>query len=738
MEYYAHSRADEKGITYQTVSEHASGVAEKMVEFSKGFCDPNIARAIALLHDIGKYQESFQLRIKGKDISVPHAICGAKEWNKYSLPDAAAYIIAGHHAGLYDRGNDSSPYGLLFHLKNAETEDYSAYEKEINIPDIEHGLSTFDGAVSSCGETAWKEYAFWIRMMFSCLVDADFLDAEEFCSNGNVDRSIDTDFGNCLHTLKEHLEHLQAHSVTDTEKARLILLDQVLSHKDTDANFYYMNMPTGSGKTLASMYFALERAKKKGKKRIIYVIPYTSIIEQNAKIFKDLFGEENVLEHHCNFDYDSYEDTSLKEKMMRMSENWDAPIIVTTNVQFFESIYSNKTSKVRKLHNIANSMIIFDEAHMLPSGFFQPCLEAIKILTLRYGCEAVFLTATMPNFDEWLKTFKCDGIYTCDLIDDKSVFKSFKRSEIEDIGVISEEKLLQKVSEYKNALVVVNERKRAKSLYDMYSGKKYHLSTYMDHFDRARVIEQIRSSLAKNEGFCLVSTSLIEAGVDIDLDSVFREQAGLDNLLQTAGRCNRNGKKPISECKTYSFRFEEPSKNMNVKSYYTQETFERFEDVTSAQAIRFYFDKLYSDEKGKMSENDFIFAVSAEGGADLFAKSKRFKLENIYSKISYFNFAGYAEKFHLIDDHNKPLLIINSQNRETVEKLLEELKYAVSGRSIRRRLQKYIVSLRPYEFKELLDRGVIQTVSGIDCLANENYYDAETGICFEDTGDYIF
>lgn len=738
MEYYAHSREDENGTIYQTVSQHANGVAEKVVEFSKGFCQDHFAKAIALLHDIGKYQESFQLRIRGKDIAVPHAICGAKEWTKYFLPDAVAYIIAGHHAGLYDRGNDSSPYGLLFRLKHDETEDYSAYEKDISISENKGCIAPCGDAVSSYGETAWKEYAFWIRMMFSCLVDADFLDTEEFCSNGTVDRSVNADLDHCLKILRERLISLQKSSVTETEKARRILLEQVLSRKDVDANFYYMNMPTGSGKTLASMNFALERAIAKGKKRIIYVIPYTSIIEQNAKVFKDLFGEDIVLEHHCNFDHDSYDDTSTKEKMMRMSENWDAPIIVTTNVQFFESIYSNRTSRVRKLHNIANSILIFDEAHMLPSGFFQPCLEAVKILTSKYGCEAIFLTATMPDFDEWLKTFKCDGILTCDLIKDTSCFESFKRSAIENIGAVSEEALLERVAEYKNALVVVNERKRARSLYEMYSGKKYHLSTYMSHFDRARVIEQIKISLAKDEEFCLFSTSLIEAGVDLDFDSVFREQAGLDNLLQTAGRCNRNGKKAPSECKTHSFRFEDGSKTMAVKSYYTQETFERYEDVTSPQAIRFYFDKLYSDEKEKMSANDFLFATPSEGGADFSGKAKRFKLENVYSKLSYFNFAGYAEKFHLIDDHTKPLLIINSQNREYAEKLLEELKYSLYGKSIRRKLQKYIISLRPYEFNELSDHGVIQNISGIDCLMNENYYNTETGICFEDTEDYIF
>ena len=743
MAYYAHSKEINGEEIYQSILEHAEGVSQKMISFSDGFCEKSFAKSIALLHDIGKYQENFQQRIKGKNIQVSHAICGAREWQKFTLPDAAAYIIAGHHAGIPDRGNENAPSTLLYRLEHEESDSYGAYENELKslIPEGNH--IPYKGAVSSCNETAWKEYAFWIRMMFSCLVDADFLDTEAFCSQNKIERGMTADFESCLKILKEKLLLLQKDSVTDTEKARTALQNQVLSHKKENANFYYMNMPTGSGKTLTSMLFALERLITVKKKRIIYVIPYTSIIDQNAKVFKALFGNNCVLEHHCNFDYDTYENISTKEKALLASENWDAPIIITTNVQFFESIYSNRTSKLRKLHNLTDSILIFDEAHMLPSGYFQPCLEAIKILTTRYNCEAIFLTATMPDFDKWLKTFQCDGVTTCNLIEDTTSFEAFRRSKIENLGEIDSTFLLERVMEYQSALVVVNSRKTAKSLYDQYSGKKYHLSTYMNHYDRDRVIENIKNSLIRKEKFCLFSTSLIEAGVDLDFDAVFRESAGLDNLLQTAGRCNRNGQKDRSKCTTYSFSLENQSfqktiSDLKIKQYYTQKTFEQYEDIASPEAIRFYYDRLFADEKTKMNANNFLYAKQVGANSDYSRHAKMFKTDQIFGKISYYNFAGYADTFHLIDDHTKPLMIINAENRDETEKLLCSLKYAESGRHIYRKLQKYMISLRPYEWEILQKAGVIQKREGIDCLANENYYHPETGICFEDNTEYIF
>ena len=742
--FFAHSREIQDSKEYQTIKSHADGVAQLVCEFSNKWCEKDFAEAVSLLHDVGKYQPAFQERIRGEKVAVPHALCGAKEFSKYNLPDAAAYIIAGHHAGIPDRGT-------LKKRLEEETGNYEAYKEELNIPLMTKDIKPYKNAVSKKGETAWKEYAFWIRVMFSCLVDADFLDTEAFCSKEPKKRGIKTDFCTALRKLKDHLIELQNKSPAKDKlaqeilKARKELGDQILSHIQEDANVYYMNMPTGSGKTLSSMSFALERAIRTGKNRIIYVIPYTSIIDQNAKVFKNIFGNDFVLEHHCNFDYEVYEDESTREKMRRSTENWDSSIIVTTNVQFFESIYSNKTSKLRKLHNIADSIIVFDEIHMLPNGFFQPCLESIKILTMKYGCEAVFLTATMPDFNEWLEQFKCGGLRTCNLINDTSCFKAFERCKIENIGQVSEEVILEKALAAKSALVVVNKRKTAKKLYEKCPIKKYHLSTYMNHFDRDRVIDEVRKSLESGERFCLFSTSLIEAGVDLDFEMVFRELSGLDSLLQTSGRCNRNGERNPNECRTYSFEFEDYTIHGKNKKYSTREAFEYFDNVASADAISFYFNKLYEIEKEEMQKNDFLYAKpETEGLYTEYSKQARiFNTDRIFRShedkgVSHFNFAGYAKDFKLINEYNHTLLIIDKSNKKEIEDIFNELKYAASGRLVRRKLQKYTISIRHYEWEKLMEAGVIQTREGIECLANENYYNKETGICFEDISDYIF
>lgn len=747
IEFYAHSRERDGKTEYQTVKDHAIGVAELVKAFSEEWCDGTLAENLGLLHDIGKYQPSFQKRILGSELKVEHSNCGAKEWTAYCLPDAAPYLLAGHHAGLPDIGARSDPKEkptLRARLKR-NCEDYSVYKQEICLKLLSENTDLFRGSVQENGERGWKEYAFWTRMMFSCLADADFLDTETYCA-GEQPRGITADFEACARLLDEKFSALEKNAQTAVNRARQELRRQIMAHTQEKANIYYMNLPTGSGKTLASMRFALERALIAHKKHIIYVIPYTSIIEQNARVFKDIFGDNAVLEHHCNFDFLSQDNRgeggTTGEKLLRSAENWDASIIVTTNVRFFESIYSNRTSALRRLHNMADSILVFDEVHMFPSDYFQPCLEAIRLLTTRYGCEAIFLSATMPDFDNWLHTFKCDGLRTCNLIDDTSCYAAFERCRISDAGELSKETLLARAQEAQNALIVVNTRKSARELYAMYSGKKYHLSTYMTHYDRSKTIQAVQAALETGERFILFSTSLIEAGVDLDFDTVFREQAGLDNLLQTAGRCNRNGKKDSNACMAYSFRLEGENggKGQKVQRYYTGEVFAKFAKADAEEAIRWYFDKLFADQSRNMSAMDFLYAKGADGTQNVSLSAKYFAPDRVFSEkfMTEFNFAGYAQAFHLIDENSRSLVIVDSRNREEVNQLLIELGNGKSAMAIKRKLQKYTVSLRDHEWKKLMEAGAIALREGIALLANENYYHPDTGLSMEDTTEYYF
>lgn len=705
MKYYAHS-ADCPKENWQLLKTHLENTALKVKQFSNGYCGESLAENLGLLHDVGKFSLSFQQRLDGKNIKVEHSLAGAKELN-FGLMQ---YCIAGHHSGLMDIGtrSDSEEASTLFGRLKRKCEDYSAYKSEIAVPE----LSQED--ILKCKSMADdnKQAAFWTRFMFSCLTDADFLDTEEFY-DPSVCRGSYIDFKCCLDKIDRRLSSFAAD--TAVKQARSRLCAQAASHAYDKGNIFFLNMPTGSGKTLAGMKFALMRAIEQHKKHIIYVIPYTSIIEQNAAVFKGIFGNEGILEHHSNFNYDSIDDFSIKEKLKKAAENWDVSIVVTTNVRFFQSIYSNKSSDLRKMHNIADSIILFDDVHTLPSKFFKPCLEAIATLTKKYSCEAVFMSATMPDFNRWLTEFGCTGLDTVDLIQDKSDFDLFKTSTVTNLGAIDFDSIISRINSEKHCLVVVNKKSTALKVYRAIPGKKFHLSTYMTHFDRDRVIKQVREALASDEPFCLVSTSLIEAGVDLDFTSVYRELMGLDNLLQTAGRCNREGKRKSGSAYSFEFTGEEfavKSNEVKIRQGFTNEIFRRFENVNDTAAVTAYFNRLYQYGKGEMSQMDFANYITSTG----------------------FNFKSYAQDFKLIDDNSIALVILDKD--AAAQQLIKNAAFNPSA--AKRGLQKYTISLKKYEYDKLNDYGVIGSENGIEYLANANFYDVNTGIGFEDNTDYIY
>ncbi len=717
MRYFAHSKENSDEEQWQTIKAHSENVAELCAIFSERWCSREYAYDLGLLHDIGKYQSDFQYRIRGhNEIHVEHSICGALECERYLLP-FADYCVAGHHSGLPDIGTRVDPpdESTLIARKKRKMQDYSAYTKELTLYSVHE--SPWKIELSSNTVESKKQIAFWIRMMFSALVDADYLDTELFYC-GNNDRGLYADFDECIMRIEKKLSSF----VPDTfvKKARALLLSQILSRSTSKADLYLMNMPTGSGKTLASMYFALLQAKKFDLKRIIYVIPYTSIIEQNAHVFKELFGENAVLEHHCNFDSDLCEDAATAEKVLKAAENWDASIVVTTNVRFFESIYANKTSETRRLHNIAQSMIVFDEVQMFPLRFYRPCLEAVSILVKDYSCKAVFMSATMPDFSRWLSEFGGSRMQICDLIEDTSVFTAFERYRIADLKTISKERLVSSAQEHVSALIVVNKRKSAREVYNAVSGRKYHLSTYMTKKDRNRIIRNVKNDLMQGEKFVLVSTSLIEAGVDLDFSCVFRERTGIDSILQTAGRCNREGKRDRGTSIAYVFDFEESELRSNDKSteirrYLCSEIFEKYgiseKETIPNDAVREYFDRLFSYVRNDMNMFDFAAYITPFG----------------------FDFDRYAHDFKLIDDGGNDIVIVYPDDVEE-RSVFNEI---YDGKRKRRKLQNYAVSLRSYEWKELYEQGVISNKDGIFYLSDFGYYDPETGIKFENDDVYI-
>lgn len=716
---YAHS-ADGRN---QTVKEHLTGVAEKAASYSIDLMR-ECSYITGLAHDIGKYADAFQMRLEGSSIKYEHSSCGAIELGELAddellkaMTYMLQYCIAGHHTGLPDGGtpadradSDKSLHAKLKRRKYYEGDaDYSSYKDEIRLelPDYSE-LMTILGESENEAEMIEK-YAFFTRYLFSCLTDADYIDTEQFCSP-ETERGLHADFDEMLRIIDKKLSSFTVD--TPLKKARKELQEQALCSSRGISRISILDMPTGSGKTLCSMKIALKKAIDHKKKRIIYVIPYTSIIEQTAELFEELFGEcADIVQHHSNYCCDT-EDDPAAEKIKRSTENWDAPVIITTSVQFFQSLYHYKSSGLRKLHNIADSVIVFDEVHMLPEKYLQPCLRAIGYITEYLFSEVLFLSATMPDFSELLKKYSPDAV-SDELIKDKSSFAAFQKCRYSYIGHTDMENIAETADRYCSSLIIVNSKKTAMETYQLLPGSKYHLSAYMTPADRSETIKRIREDLAAGKKITVVSTSLVEAGVDLDFEAVFRQIAGLDSILQSGGRCNREGRLEYGDV----FIFETDEKlygDMKVRAGIVKAMIESNNDITSDECIKAYYKRLF------LYSDDIIDKNTIANGC------------NGFDSIP---FRTYAESFEFISEDTISVVIDNCN--ETAE-ILSELKYG--GRNARRKLQRYSVSLRLHgEFDNALKKGLIRdTGYGVYVLTNNDFYSKETGLNINYQPDYIF
>lgn len=721
MRYIAHKSEDGRE---QTVLEHLEETAKQAADFAVPDFQP-IAECLGRYHDIGKYSAEFQKRISGGGNKVEHSLAGAyeleklvKQKGKGVFPECLLeYCIAGHHSGLPDGGTktDRADEPTLQGRLNRTPCNFEAYKEEMSVelPD----MSAVSEQLNACRDRNERIelFAFFTRYAFSCLTDADFINTEGFF-NTQAERGISGDFEKALDLLNKKLAGFPKD--TKVRKARSQLLEQAVKNGVDTENISVLDMPTGSGKTLCSMKLALEKAVKHHKKRIIYVIPYTSIIEQTAEIFTDLFGDSLYpLQHHSNFDYetkaqdDSGSDLTA-EKLKRTCENWDAPLVITTSVQFFQSLYHYKGSRLRKLHNLADSVLIFDEIHLIPTENIQPCLRGIGYITKYLNSEAILLSATMPDYSKQIEKYIPD-IRVTEIIGDRTCFKDFENCTYEDLGGQSFESIVQMTEEFSSSLIVVNTRKSARSVYKMLNGKKFHLSTYMTPEHRSRTIAEIKNCLKKRERITVVSTSLIEAGVDLDFQAVFRELAGLDSILQSGGRCNREGYEACGRV----FVFEtdgKPSREISLRGNIAKGALAEYDDIRSPQCIESYYNSLFNFSEDMIKRNS-IARFEGKGGVN-------------YKSVS---FRKYAEQFKMIDEDTVPIVIDNS---EAVHSLVQKLDFGEM--SVKRRLQKYSVSVSRYEFEDILKTGILkQTQSGVYVLTNASYYSEETGLDWQDSHD---
>lgn len=585
--YYAHSGTEENGDSWQSLEDHLNAVAATAEQFADKFDMGPYGRLLGLLHDAGKASSEFQQRLQGKASGVDHSTAGTKMAVR-DYGDAGrllAYLIAGHHGGIpsgiaqpdHAKPTANAAIGTpLEERLKRNIPDYSGFNElaatgQLTLPRPDE-LPSFFPLKHALPPRMLKEkqtllpgylayYAYFLgRMLYSSLVDADYLDTEAAMTPDSQLQRNSTAYATIeeLQTmLSAHMESLMTGAPsTAVNTLRRRIYDECLTASQLEPGLFSLTVPTGGGKTLSSVAFALSHAKKYGLERVILAIPFMSITSQTAQILKSIFGSNNVLEHHSSYDYSDLDEGNKIQQRLAV-QNWDAPIVVTTNVQLFESLYSNKPSKSRKVHNLAKSVIILDEAQTLPDHLLIASLAALEELTLRYKSTAVLCTATQPCLDEHWPF----GSHPREIITNQNGFKETFGSRVtyKMLGDIDYEELITKLCNHDQALCIVGTKGAASRIYEdvvaqaaeegkvedvdkAHQSGYFHLSAYMVPAHRQHLINVIKERLRDGLPCIVISTQLIEAGVDVDFPAVYRELAGLESIVQAGGRCNREGK----------------------------------------------------------------------------------------------------------------------------------------------------------------------------------------------------
>ena len=693
------SHIDNSGAI-QSNDEHQRGVAQRAENFAAEFGMGDCGRLMGLLHDKGKEQKEWQKYIQGKINTGPnHAYVGAIIAQR-QYPQIAPLIaqpIAGHHRGLYD---------------------YCDYIEEIKreLPKDVMIEAAIPYKFPKLSKMEQYDLHHLVRMLFSCLVDADSLDTEAFMNPDQAkQRGSHTSMQELLVTFEKHLEGLKSNAPdTEVNHIRNYVQEQCVRDSQGEVGFYSLTVPTGGGKTMASVLWALHHAVRNNLHRIIIAIPYTSIIVQTAATLKRIFGEENVLEHHSNVNPEDIKDKELHERLQLATENWDYPIIVTTNVQLFESLFSNKRSVCRKLHNIAKSVIILDEVQTLPLGFYRPIVHTLDTLKRVFGSSILFTTASQPILSGRIEgtnpMVSFDALQSVHEIipQEAQLHDKLRRVELQFMdGAKSYDEIAEELAKHPKVLCIVNTRRDAKELFERLpkDGICLHLSRMMCPAHVSATIEQIKDALTNlgNQPIRIIATQLIEAGVDIDFPVVFRQEAGLDSILQAAGRCNREGKYGI--CSTYVFSL--GKEHQLPPGFITQTNNARIgmgkqHDWFSPEAMTSYFKQLHA-RIGNFDEK---------------------QIQKLLYKPEC-EFEEAAHQFHLIDDQAVSVIINWNESIDFYQQLITQ------GPSylLMKKLAQYSVNIRERDFNKLQSIGAIdEPFENIYVITNPCFYQSDTGL----------
>jgi CRISPR-associated endonuclease/helicase Cas3 len=726
--YYAHTGNRPDGQDWQTLKDHLTSVAQLAHTRAQAFGAADWAHLVGLLHDLGKYSQEFQQRLHGSNERADHATAGAKVVVDHiveimgpqflPLGKLLAFAIAGHHTGLangidegLERSNLKQRLSLEFGKNLPALDELWRLEielpKTLQTPALKPHLP--QGKYTNFG------LMFFARMLFSCLIDADRIDTENHARYTDGKEPLKNDFPKIAilqAQLGKHLEQLSK-GVKQTDVN--VLRQHILTHarqqalKPRESGLYSLTVPTGGGKTLTSLAFGLDHAVQHQLRRVIYVIPFTSIIEQTADVFRQAMGEHKdaVLEHHSAFDRDKLPEeiktvskprqADYRDKLRLAMESWDAPIVVTTAVQFFESLFSDRTTQCRKLHNIVGSVIVLDEAQTLPLKLLRPIMASIDELALNYGCSMVLCTATQPalkDSDEFHNGFsKVQEIAP----NPQELFEKLRRTQVQDLGVQSDEQLVAHLRSHTQVLMIVNNRRHARELFDGIAKEEgaYHLTTSMCAEHRSQKLTEIRQRLKDGFACRLVATSLIEAGVDLDFPTVYRAEAGLDSIAQAAGRCNREGRRLPADSQVYVFQspdWKAPPELAQLAAPMRSILRNHEGDVLAPEALKSYFQQVYYAKGADLDHHKILTKILDTGDCD-------------------FPFQDIARNFRMIDSNMLPIIVPFDDVAKDNLELLRHLPENMSVGKIAQKLQRYVVQVPERAFVQLLKLGAVAVIA---------------------------
>jgi len=737
-EQYAHTLADHAPGDWETLAAHLDKVASSASTFAEAFGAQLWGEVLGRCHDLGKLSDDFQLYLRSQGAKsvdagvenddphtrrVDHSTFGARfvaENAGTIFGQLLAFCIAGHHVGLPDEASSDD-------ATQRSTLRYKLDTSKYRIPDVPAANIVLSKLTSPLKPSAAGrdevpfQLAFFTRMLFSCLIDADRTRTEEFCAPEKAVARSGLDAGHgrpSLAALKDQLdtsllEKQKGATTTEVNRQRAIVLQHCRNAAQREPGFFSLNVPTGGGKTLSSLAFALSHAVKHDLRRVVVAIPFTSIIEQTADVYRKELGplaEAALVEHHTNIQTEK--DTRSNQFG---AENWDAPLIVTTNVQLFESLFAYRTTPCRKLHNLAQSVIVLDEAQTIPVDLLKPALAALRELVLNYGCSIVLCTATQPAL-EHRQDFELGLANVRPIIPDAvPLFHALKRVEVRRLKKLPDSELALRMAHEKAALCIVNTRPHASRLYDQVTaisepGDCFHLSTWMCGAHRRTVLKMIRDRLKAQQPCRVISTQLVEAGVDLDFPVVYRAEAGFDSIAQAAGRCNREGLLPMGL--TYVFEAEEepPAGLLRAAAQAGKELSSIYSDPLAPDAIEAYFRLLYWSQKHNWDKRHVMEKMAIDHTRER----------------ALLQFREVASAFRMILDDQLPILVpYDVKAEQWRDKLMAGNLPFVPQRE----LQPYLVSVRKEALWKMQERGFVQEhESGVWLLLNRSLYSGNKGL----------